>query len=246
MDIEVSPAESAGSQRQSVEPATSGVARRRLLGLGLGGAAAALVPAIAGRAAASTPPTSDATSGTGGTNGTLVGTTTADAATTTTAPPKRPTDADIPMLNFVQSAELSAYRLYKMALTKQLDETQLAVVEVITQAHLAYAQALSGLLGRVAANKPNQDLIDSMSSAFGGDVAGMLDAARTLESTLVATHIGVVGQLIGTDAAYALASIVTVEGRYGTVLADLAGAKDLSALLVDKEAAALKPAGVTR
>ena len=64
-----------------------------------------------------------------------------------------------------------------------------------------------------------------------------------LESTLVATHTEIVGRILGTDAGYLLASIVTIEARNGTVLASLGGATELSDLLVYNEADALTPAG---
>jgi hypothetical protein len=251
VEIEVFPAESRGtaeSQREPAEPDRRNVARRRLLGVGLGGAAAALLPAIAGRAGATTPPNTGNPGGTNAPVDTLSVTTTAPApstaaATTTTAPPKRPTDADVPLLKFAQDVELAAYQLYEIGLATKLDDVQHTVLQVITQAHLAYANALSGLLGRLADNKVDQALLSSKSAAFGGDLQTMLTAAGSLESTLVATHVSIIGQLIGTDAAYLLASIVTVEARYGTVLASIQGATALPDLLVDKEAAALTPAG---
>ena len=70
----------------------------------------------------------------------------------------------------------------------------------------------------------------------------MLDAAYSLESTAVATHLDVLGQLQGTDGASLIASILIVEARHGTVLGYLNGATDLDALLVDEEADALAPA----
>lgn len=258
MDIEVSPAESAGSQRQSAEPGTRGAFRRRLIGIGLGGAAAALAPALIVRASASTPPTGGGPGGTAdgaGPGGTADGTADTSGATTggsaavspesgttTTAPPKRPAEADLPLLNFAQSAELGAHELYKLALAGTLDDDQRTVLEVIGQSHLTYGQALSGLLGRVAGNAPDADIVTSGSAEFGRDAATVLKAAYALESALVATHTAIVGKILGTDAAYLLASIVTIEARNGTVLASLGGATELSDLLVDNEADALTPA----
>ena len=115
--------------------------RRRLLGIGLGGAAVSLLPFLSGRASATTPPTTPPT-------------TTSDttAATTTTAPPLRPTDGDVPLLGFAQSVELAARQLYDVALgTKGLfDDIQRAVIAAIRESHSAYAAALSGTLGRLA------------------------------------------------------------------------------------------------
>ncbi|MEO5898495.1 MAG: ferritin-like domain-containing protein [Ilumatobacteraceae bacterium] len=249
MDIEVSPAESVGSQRQSAEPGAHGAFRRRLLGIGLGGAAAALVPAVLGRASASTPPNTGAPTGTADGTADTAGASTGgsaapstNAATSTTAPPKRPVEADLPLLNFAQAAELAANELYKLALAGTLDDDQRTVLEVIGQSHLAYGQALSGLLGRIADNAPDADIVTSGTSDFSGDAATVLKAAYALESTLVATHTAIVGKILGTDAAYLLASIVTIEARNGTVLASLGGATELADLLVDNEADALTPA----
>ncbi|MGZ4760892.1 MAG: hypothetical protein ACXV7I_00555, partial [Ilumatobacteraceae bacterium] len=80
--------------------------RRRLLGIGLGGAAVSLLPFLSGRASATTPPNS--------TSDTAV--VTAAATTTTTAPPLRPSDDDVTLLGFGQSVELAARDLYDVAL----------------------------------------------------------------------------------------------------------------------------------
>ena len=91
-------------------PADSAIMRRRLLGVGLGGAVAALVPLLSGRASATTT--------TGSTTDTTPGSTadTAAATTTTTTPPKRPTDADITELAFAQTLEVAIRDLYDVAL----------------------------------------------------------------------------------------------------------------------------------
>ncbi|MEY2415416.1 MAG: hypothetical protein QOH53_750, partial [Ilumatobacteraceae bacterium] len=95
------------------EPAAAdGALRRRLLGIGLGGAAVSLLPFLVGRANATTPTTgpSDTT-----------------AATTTTAPPKQPTGDDVSLLGFSQSVELAARNLYDVALgTSDFDDNMRA------------------------------------------------------------------------------------------------------------------------
>ena len=228
MDIEGAPAESAGTE----PPATAASRRslaKRLLGLGVGGAVvAAVVPQIGGRAGASTPPSGGAGS--------------ASASTTTTTAPKRPTEEDVVLLNFVQGAEIGAYQLYQSAKDLAFTEQERTVVEVVGQSHLAYAQAISGLLGREASNEADSEMVPDRGPSFTGDVKTMLQAAYDLESALVATHESTIGQLVGTDGAYLLSSIVTVEGRNGTVFASLMGSTDLSVLLVDNEADALTPA----
>lgn len=208
-----------------MEPAPDDKAfmRRRLLGIGLGGAAFSLLPFLSGRASATTPPTST-------------------AATTTTAPPKRPTDDDVTLLGFAQSVELAARQLYDLALaTKGLDANQRAVVATIRESHDAYAAALSGMLGREAPQTVNA-VFDEIKSGFAGDGSQVLGAAYGLESTAVATHTDILRSLQGTDGAALIASILIVEAQHGTVLAHLAGASSLDDLLVNTPAVALTPA----
>jgi hypothetical protein len=212
VDIDVTEPNSADSARL----------RRRLLGIGLGGAAASLLPFLGGRASATTPDTTP--------------------ATTTTAPPKRPTVDDVALLGFAQSVELAARALYDVALGADVfDDVQRVVVATIRESHDAYAASLSALLGRDAPQKVNA-VFDDLESSFRGDAASVLDAASALESTAVATHTDILGQLQGTDGATLIASILIVEARHGTVLAHLNGSTNLDDLLVSKEAGALKPA----
>jgi hypothetical protein len=210
------------------EPAAADSAlRRRLLGIGLGGAAVSLLPFLVGRANATTPTTgpSDTT-----------------AATTTTAPPKQPTDDDVSLLGFSQSVELAARNLYDVALgTDDFDANTRAVIATIRESHDAYAASLSAILGRQAPQTVNP-VFDTLQSSFGGDKKSVLDAAYALESTAVATHTDVLGKLQATDGASLIASILIVEARHGTVLAYMNGSTDLDELLVDKEADALTPA----
>lgn len=242
MDIEGAQAAQAGE-----DPAASGETRRsltkRLLGVGIGGAAIALVPQIASRASASSGPPGTGETGTAavGSDGAPSSTPAANAPSTTAAP-ERPTDADVPLLVFSQSVEIAAYQLYNRAKDLPFSDDQRQVVEVVRQSHLAYAQALSGLLGREADNETDQELLDTMTPLFTRDVDTMLQAAYDLESTLVATNVSLIGQLVGTNGAAMLATFVTVEGRNGTVFADLMGSDDLNVLLVDNEADALTPA----
>jgi hypothetical protein len=205
-----------------------GALRRRLLGIGLGGAAVSLLPFLAGRAGATTPGTAPTDSGA--------------ATTTTSAPPKRPTDDDVSLLGFAQSVEIAAFRLYEQALANDgFDDNDRAVLATIHDAHQAYASSLSGFLGRQAPNEVNP-VYDDVKSSFTGDRSSVLDAAYQLESTAVATHTDILKQLQGTDGAGLLASILIVEARHGTVIAYLNGSTDLDELLVDPEADALTPA----
>lgn len=210
------------------EPAPADSAlRRRLLGIGLGGAALSLLPFLMGRASATTT--------TGSTSDTT-------PTTTTTAPAKRPSTDDVTLLGFAQSVELAARDLYDVALgTSGFDADQRAVIATIRESHDAYAASLSAILGRLAPQTPNP-VVDSLSSSFAGETSTVLAAAYTLESTAVATHTDILGKLQGTDGATLIASILIVEARHGTVLAYLNGKTELDDLLVNDEADALTPA----
>ncbi len=60
------------------------------------------------------------------------------------------------------------------------------------------------------------------------DVGAVAEAGSDLESSAVATHIELLRQLEGIDGAKTVASILVVEARSSTVLADLAGAAPTS------------------
>jgi hypothetical protein len=226
------------------------VARRRLIGAGLGGGALSLVPFLSGRVAASTPPDAtnqangkDAPTGSVAASASSTAAPTTTPTPTTTAAPKRPTAADVTLLGFSQSVEFAARLLYGVALGGvTLDDEQRSVLATIGQSHLAYGESLSGLLGRLAPNVADDALVTSLKGKFTGNGGDIISAARDLESSLVATHTEIIGQLEGTDALATLAAIVTVEARHTTVLSDMNGDTKLSDLLVDNEADAIASA----
>jgi len=196
---------------------------RRVLAAALSGAALSLLPILGGRASAkagttaTTPP-----SGNGTTNGSIATTAASTAGvdeTTATAQPKRPTPEDVDLLGFAQTVELSAVSLYGHALeTGDFQPLESAMLNTVRQAHLAYGQSLSGLLGRDAPNHRNESMYTELEADFSGDAKSIITAAAALEDTLVATHTALVGQLIGLDGANLVASILIVEARQATVL----------------------------
>ena len=191
------------------------VARRRLIGAGLGGAVLSFLPLLSGKAQATTT------------------TPTTAPATSTTAVPRRPSAEDIVLLAFAQTVELAAMSLYDQALVAvDLDDTQRPVIQALREAHKAYGQSLSALLGRNAPNAPSQSVVDLLSAGFTGSATELLGTASMLESTAVATHQELIRQLQGIDGAALLASIMIVEARHGTALAVLAGKSDIDELLV--------------
>lgn len=195
--------------------------RRRLIGAGVAGVVGSLLPVLTTRAGATAPP---------------------DQATTTTAPPRQPLDADRRLLGVAQRLELAAVALYDTALGgRQLDGEPRGIIAGIREAHEAYAQSLSAMLGKGAPDIAEQAIVDEFGAAFGGPLGGMLEAARSLENALVATHTDLVGTLEGTDGTALVASILVVEARHATVLADMADITDLDQLLVN-EAQPIAPA----
>jgi len=92
---------------------------------------------------------------------------------------------------------------------------------VFEEHHRAYANNISGRLGKAAANVANASIVDE----FGTDLTGAQapQRARELELALVATHLDALAKLEGVDAAELLASIVVVEAQHVAALAALAG-----------------------
>lgn len=193
-----------------VGPDSDGAAaRRRLIGAGLAGLVGSLV--LAGRAGA-----------------------TATPEQTTTAPPRQPTSSDTLLLGAAQRAELAAVALYDMTLKgRQLVGDERLVLTGIREAHQAYAQSLSAILGKAAPDIAEQLVVDLFGGPFGGPIGAMLEAANELENVLVATHTEIVGALQGTAGAALIASILVVEARHATVLADMVGVSGLDDLLIN-------------
>jgi len=172
--------------------------------------------------------TSDATSDVTTGDSTDGSTADTEAATTTTAPPKRPTADDVVLLSFAQSMELTSRDLYDVAIgSVSFDQPTLEAVKSIREAHEAYAQAISGMLGRVAPNTRLDELFTAMKPDFTGNVDDVATTARALENTAIATHTDILGELVGIDGAALIASMLVVEARHATVLASVAGVTKL-------------------
>jgi hypothetical protein len=211
------------------------MARRRVLAAGVSGAALSLLPWLSDRAGAqarTAPPTSG-------------GETVIAPTPTTTAPPpppKRPTAADIELLAVAQSIELAIRDLYDAALAANSFEGATAeAVTAIREAHEAYAQSISGLIGADAPGIRSDKLYNAQRSNFSGSATAVAQAAADLENVACATHLDILGSLIGVDATGLIASILVVEARHATVLNIIAGASTLSNQLAS-DGVALSPA----
>lgn len=161
-----------------------------------------------------------------------------------TIPPRRPTTADIELLSFAQSAELTARDLYERAVAEGAGGDHVASLVALAAHHDAYSQSLSALLGTDAPQARNDDLFDSLTSGFGSDTESMALAAHELENTLVVTHTDLLGRLDGTEGAALIASIVVGESRHCAALAALAGKSpvdDIDLFLTTSDVESLAP-----
>ncbi len=196
--------------------------RRRLLAAGFSGTALSL---LGSRAVSASPDTTTPTGDEGSAPP-------ESAASTTTQPPQRPTADDVPLLQFAESFELAARDLYQAAIDAGAEEETLPAVR---DNHQAAASILKGLLGTQGALERSDDVFDRFERDFSTtDVPALAAAAYELESTAVATHTELVGEIAGIDGAHLIASILVVEARQAVVMADLSGrAGDFDALFDD-------------
>ena len=107
------------------------------------------------------------------------------------------------------------------------------VFTTLMENHEEYGNVLAGILGVEAPQRRDDAIFDQFADGFGeSDPGAVAQACYDFESTAVATHNELIGQLAGLDGATTLAALLIVESRHCTVLAHLAGhGDDLAALL---------------
>ena len=173
----------------------------------------------------------------------------AGSTTTTTAPPLNPSRADKVLLQLAESVELAARDLYQSVLPSPTADTSSSsssepagsalgdyegLFTTLRENHEEYANSIAGLVGESAVPR-SREVYDKFADRFTTtDVTELAAAAYDLESMLVATHPEVIGELVGTDGADALAAAVIVEARQASALAAVAGKlDDLDVMLVN-------------
>lgn len=139
---------------------------------------------------------------------------------TASASTNLPTEGDTALLTAAMQLELTARDLYRRRLDSPGVGDLAPVVSVMAENHKAYAQAIAGHIG-VSADTRNDDVYMSLEAAFGGDDDEFLAAARSLEETAVATHTALLKDYESNDAIVLTASILVIEARHSTVLADV-------------------------
>jgi Ferritin-like domain len=140
-------------------------------------------------------------------------------------------DADLTLLLFVQSLELTARDLYLTAVEAGADDP---VFGVLANQHEAYAQGIAGLVGEPADTR-NDAVYNAVEATFATpEKTAVATAGYDLESTAVATNTEVLAHLTSVDGAKLIASILAMEARHCVVLADMSGrGDDLDVLLVN-------------
>ena len=162
------------------------------------------------------------------------------SATPPTEPPGRPTDADTALLARAQQVELTARDLYDVAIEEGAAGDEDRVLLAARANHQAAADSLSALIGTAAPQTADAELFEQFADRFRtSDITAVATAGYELESTLVATHTELIGQLEGIDGAKTIAAVLVMEARMCTVLADLAGEGDDLTALFDNNASAL-------
>jgi hypothetical protein len=189
-----------------------------------GGAAIAL-PALATAAGAQQSPTTTAGS-TASSTTSVARTTSAAPTTTTTLPPAKPQPTDLVILSFANSIELALVAVYTQALqTGRLGADNAKFVTGFHSHHRDHAQSFAGMGGKAITNITNQSLV----STFGARIQsasseqGVLQTLLDLETAAAASYTAALAQIIGTDPAYLVASILPTEARHAVVFGQKLG-----------------------
>ncbi len=152
------------------------------------------------------------------------------------AAPYSPTVADSTTLEQALQIELAAKLLYRDALAAGLTDAAALVAQTFGDNHEAYADQFAGITG-ISADTYDVAFYDAYKNDFATkDVAQFAQAAWELENNLAATYTKLFTSLESVSSQTVVASIVVINGRMATVLADLAGVSSDVDLLFDPPA----------
>ncbi len=149
-----------------------------------------------------------------------------------TPAPEPPGPADVALLEQAMLLELTARDLYLSALASDVGDLG-DLVTVLAENHESYAQSIAGVAG-LSAQGRNDAVFEALQPGFTADFAV---PAHQLEQTAVATHTQLVGEYESQHAIELTASIIVVEARHATVLADVAGVSDLDVVFGNEQSA---------
>lgn len=139
------------------------------------------------------------------------------------AAPISPTADDKALLRQAMELELTAEALYREAIDAGLSDVAGELAVVFAGNHVAYADKIAGGAG-FSARTRNEEVFEQLQPAFAtSDAGAFAEAAAGLENTAAATHTALLAQYESVKAKRLTASIIVVEARMATVLADLGG-----------------------
>ena len=159
------------------------------------------------------------------------------------AAPHDATTEDRALLEQAMNFELTARDLYRETLEAGISDDLVEVVETLSANHGAYAQAIAASIG-ASADGRNEELFAELSPEFAtSDTEAFATAGWNLENSAVATHTELLSQYESISAASLTGSILVVEARQATVLADIGGFSDDLEMLFDPQAEPFAPTG---
>jgi hypothetical protein len=191
----------------------------------LGGAAAAAagaavaVPALATVADAQQSPTTTGSS--------VAPTTSAAPTTTTTLPPSKPLPADIAVLSYANSVELALVSIYDQALaTGRVGADNAKIVTRFQAHHRDHAQSFAGMGGKAITNIANQSLVSAFTARVQAAASeqAVLQVLADLETAAASSYTAALANIVATDPAYLVSSILPIESRHAVVYGQKLGA----------------------
>ncbi len=157
------------------------------------------------------------------------------------AAPNSPTAEDSTILEQALQIELAALLLYRSALEAGLADDAALVAQVFGVNHQTYANQFAAITG-ISANTYNEAFYAEYKDRFAtSDPTEFALAAWELENNSAATYTELFTSLKAVQSQTVVASIVVINGRMATVLADLAGASSDFDLLFDPPAEIIAP-----
>ena len=127
--------------------------------------------------------------------------------------------SDIRLLAFAQTLELTTRDIYAAVVSrKSLSDDESALLEQFYAHHVAYEQALNGLLSMNATNK-RDDAIYAGFSAKLSEAQNIWIALLEIENIMIASHTKAIETIASAKVAALVASIITVEARHAAILA---------------------------
>jgi hypothetical protein len=127
--------------------------------------------------------------------------------------------SDTKLLAFAQTLEITTRDIYAAVVSrKSLSDEENELLEQFHAHHVAYEQALNGLLSKNAANK-RDDAIYASFDAKLSEAQNIWIALLEIENTMIASHTKAIETIESAKVAALIASIITVEARHAAILA---------------------------